>query len=212
MKALKLLIVILVTTLTVQAQTTALTVTLKKGLTMLDSAKTSEQYLQAAGYFQNIADAEKKQWLPYYYTAYSNLMAAINSKGANDLKDNLYDKAMLYTNKADIIVPQNSEVYVLKGYITFMKMSVEPQARAMQMIPEADTYLIKATSLDAENPRVYMVRGQSAYFTPEMFGGGKDVAKPLLATGVEKYNKQAAKDAAPSWGKARCATLLKQCN
>ena len=202
----------LVTAFTTQAQTANPTATLQKGIQLLDSAKTSEQYLQAAGYFQNIATANKKQWLPQYYSAYSNLMAAINSKATNDLKDDLYDKAMLYTSKADSLAPQNSEVYVLKGYITFMKMSVEPQARAMQMIPEADTYLIKATTLDPENPRAYMVRGQSAYFTPEMFGGGKDVAKPLLSTGVEKYNKQVAKDALPSWGRARCALLLQQCN
>lgn len=118
---------------------------------------------------------------------------------------------MSYTNRADALLPNNSEIYVLKGYIIFMKMSVEPQQRAMQMIPEADEYLAKAVKLNPENPRAYLIRGQNAFYTPQMFGGGSDVAKPMLITSTEKYTRQTVKGLEPAWGKARCAVLLKQC-
>ncbi len=197
---------------TVRAQTSAkLTAALKKGMPLLDSAKTTEQYTRAAKYFENVANAEQKEWLPQYYTAYSYILAGINSKGTEEAKDALYNKALTYIAKANALTPNNSEVYVLKGYATFMKMSVEPQARAMQMIPEADEYLVKATQLDSDNPRAYLVRGQNTFYTPQMFGGGKDLAKPLLTASAGKYAKATVKGLEPNWGKTRCAVLLKKC-
>jgi tetratricopeptide (TPR) repeat protein len=214
MKTLKLILVLLLINFAVQAQNPGkLTVSLKKGVTMLDSAKISEQYLAAAKYFEGLSSTEPKEWLPLYYSAYSNLVAGVTGKAANaEAKDAVYDKAMSYINKADALQPNNSEIYVLKGYITFMKMSVQPQARAMQMIPEAEGYLLKAKELNPENPRAYLLLGQNTFYTPQMFGGGKDLAKPLLTTAMQKFAKHTIKGAEPAWGQTRCAALLKQCN
>ena len=184
---------------------------LKKGIALTDSAKTAEQYSQAAFYFDKIAGTYSKEWLVQYYSAYSNLLAGIRGTGTEEAKDAQYDKVLSYVAKADALKPDNSEIYLLKGYATFMKMSVESQARAMQMIPEADEYLLKAIKLNPENPRAFLIRGQNMFYTPQMFGGGKDVAKPLLTTGTDKFAKEAAKGLEPAWGKARCAALLKQC-
>jgi tetratricopeptide (TPR) repeat protein len=174
MKTLKLFILVLLTAITVKAQSIdKYTTALQKGLTLLDSAATSEQYITAGNYFERIAGAEHKQWLAQYYSSYTNLLAAITSKASNEIKDQLYDKAMGFAEKAEALAPDNSEVYVLKGYITFMKMSVEPQARAMSMIPQADGYLNKAIALNPENPRAYLVRGQDTFYTPKCLAAAK---------------------------------------
>ena len=214
MKTLKLILLLLLVNFAVQAQSSSkLIASLKKGISMLDSAKTSDHYLTAAKYFEGVSITVPKEWLPLYYSAYSNLVAGVTGKAANaEAKDAIYDKAMSYINKADALQPNNSEIYVLKGYITFMKMSVQPQARAMQMIPEAEGYLLKAKELNPENPRAYLLLGQNTFYTPQMFGGGKDLAKPLLITAMQKFAKQTVKGAEPAWGEARCAALLKQCN
>jgi hypothetical protein len=124
----------------------------------------------------------------------------------------LYDKALGYAEKADALKPANSEILILKGYITFMKMSVMPQQRAMAMIPEANKLLGKASAIDPENPRAYLVRGQDTFYTPEAFGGGKANAKSLLVTAAEKFKNQKPTGFEPAWGARRCQYLLQQCN
>jgi tetratricopeptide (TPR) repeat protein len=183
---------------------------LSQGIARIDSAKTTEQTAQAAAYLTQLAGTDAQNWLAQYYAAYSTLLKGIRWAD-NEQKDDIYDQAMNYTLKADQLQPNNSEVYVLKSYITFMKMAVEPTARAMQMMPEAETYINKAIELNPENPRAYLIKGQNAFYTPGMFGGGKDVAKPILVTADTKFAKATINKGQPNWGRARCTTLLKQC-
>ncbi len=50
---------------------------MKKNLALFDSAKTTADYQTLANTFERIGDAEKTQWLPYYYAglvlAYSRM-------------------------------------------------------------------------------------------------------------------------------------------
>lgn len=213
MKTLKLCIALLIITFVAKAQPTdKFTAAMQKGMTLIDSASTSEQFTTAANFFERIADAEPKQWLPQYYAGFCNLHVAILGKQPNDTKDALYDKAMSYAEKADALKPANSEVLVLEGYITFMKMSVFSQQRAMSMIPKANALLDKASAIDPENPRAYLVKGQDTFYTPDAFGGGKVAAKGLLTTAADKYKNQKVSGFEPSWGARRCQGLLQQCN
>ena len=43
--------------------------TMKKNLSRFDSVKTSEEYQALAATFERIGDAEKTEWLPYYYSS-----------------------------------------------------------------------------------------------------------------------------------------------
>jgi tetratricopeptide (TPR) repeat protein len=213
MKTLKLTLLALLLGLTVSArETDRYTEAMKKGLDMLDSAKTPAQYLETANHFERIAAAEPKQWLPQYYAGFGNLIAAVIGTQSNDEKDALYDKALGYAEQASLLSPENIEIEVLKGYITFMKMAVDPPHRAMSMISKANGFLDKAISLNPKNPRAYFVRGQNTFYTPEAFGGGKVKAKVLLLMASENYSKETATGLEPVWGKSRCAILLKQCD
>jgi len=212
MKHLTLTIAILFITLTGFAQADKYTLAMQKGLTTIDSAKTTEDYTSAANYFERIATAESKQWLPIYYVAFNNLHAALVGNQNGETKDAIYDKALAAVDKADALAPNNSEIYALKAYIIFMKMSVSPQARAMTMIPQSAALAEKAIAFNAENPRAYLVKGQQLFYTPEAFGGGKLKAKPVLAIATEKFDSFKAEGLAPSWGKGRCQTLVKQAN
>lgn len=212
MKTLQTTIVLLLLTLSSFAQGDKFTIAMQKGLTQLDSAKTSADYTNAANYFERIATAEKQQWLAQYYTSFCNLHIALTGQQDEETKDALYDKAMEFADKADGLMPNNSEIYALKAYITFMKMAVAPQARAMSMIPKANALADKAIALDATNPRAYLMKGQNLFYTPEMFGGGKDKAQPILLTAKEKFATATVAGLLPKWGKGRCETLLKQIN
>lgn len=195
-----------------KAQEDKYTTAMKKGIMMMNSAKNTDDLLASANQFDRIAAVEGKQWLPLYYSAYSNLVAGIRSAD-NSQKDILFDKALEQAEKAGNLSADNSEIYTLKGYATFMKMTVDPQGRAMSLIPEVQAALEKAKALNPANPRPYFVAGQNAFYTPEAFGGGKQNAKPILETATEKYASfKPANELAPAWGAERCKMLLQQCN
>jgi hypothetical protein len=212
MKTLKLTVAVLLFAIGAQAQSGANYLNaMKKGLSDFQNDTSSAQTLKSANYFERIAAAEPKEWMPLYYASYANMIVAIDSKQPNAQKDALYDKAMDLAQKADQLSAKNSEIATLMGYITFMKMSVDPSGRAMTMIGEANRYLDLAMSLNPENPRPYFVKGQNTFYTPVAFGGGSANAKPLFVKALEKYAKENIAGIEPSWGKERCQALLSQC-
>jgi hypothetical protein len=183
---------------------------MQKGLSELEAAKTPDEYLASAGNFEGIAQTEVRNWLPLYYSAYSNLKAGLRSKD-NSLKDVYFDKALQKIHKADSLSANNSEIFSLKAYIQFMMMTVDPQSRRLFYEDYLDS-LEKAKALDPNNPRPYLIEGQSTFYTPEAFGGGKKMARPFLATAVEKFAKfKPETDLSPSWGAAQAQKLLGQC-
>ena len=182
-----------------------------KGLSSLSTAKTSEDYSATANTFERIAQVERKDWLPVYYSAYSNLTAGLLLKD-NVGKDMYWDKALQQVQRADSLSANNSEIYTLKGYIQFMKMTVDPQSR-MSFFAASSESLAKAKKLNPDNPRPYLVQGQDTFYTPSAFGGGKGPAKPFLEIAVEKFGKfKAETELSPNWGAKQAEKLLGECD
>ncbi len=205
-----LIIIFLLTGLRSFAQNEKYESAIQKGLQTMQTAKSPDDFLSAANYFERIARVESKQWLPIYYASYCNLVAGLISKD-KELQDQYWDHALLQIAHADSLSENNSEIYTVKGYIEFMKMSVDPRAR-MSFMQKASMSLEKAIALNPENPRPYLVQGQNTFYTPAAFGGGKAAAKPLLEKAVAKFsNFKPESMIAPGWGKERAQTLLEQC-
>jgi hypothetical protein len=135
---------------------------LTKGLDMIKAAKGSEDFLKSANYFERIAQVETKAWMPQYYAAYSNLIAGVEDPD-NKLKDQLWDKGLLEIEQADRLSPENSEIYALKGYLEYMKLSIDPQSRLTYMGQSAAS-LAQAKRLNPENPRIYLISGQNTFW------------------------------------------------
>jgi hypothetical protein len=184
---------------------------LSKGLEMINASKSSEDLLKSANYFERIAQVETKAWLPQYYAAYANLLAGIETAD-KDIKDQLFDKGLQEVDQANGLSPENSEIYALKGYVEYMKLSIDPQSR-LKYIAASATSLEHAKKINPENPRVYLISGQNKFYTPEAFGGGKMTAKPILDTAAAKFVIfKATSPLMPNWGLERVKVLLSQCN
>jgi tetratricopeptide (TPR) repeat protein len=185
---------------------------MEKGKSMIDTAHHVSSLQEVANIFQRIAGAEKKEWLPPYYLSYAYTMIGFFEKD-KDKKDGYYDKATAYIETADSLSPENSEIYTLKGMLLQMQLQVNPMMRGQKYGTLAATNLEKAIKLNPENPRPYYIRGQSLFYTPPMFGGGKDKAKPYLQTAVEKYTTFKPENSImPTWGVERAKMLLEECN
>ncbi|RYZ00627.1 MAG: hypothetical protein EOO11_00945 [Chitinophagaceae bacterium] len=166
--------------------------------------------------FERIADAEKTQWLPYYYAALAKIntgyfMSNGKTGGMAATFDPIADKAEALINKADALSTDNSEVYVVKKMIASLRMMADPMSRYMTYGKAAGEALETAKKLNPENPRVYYLAGQDKFFTPEQYGGSKTEAKSLFELALQKFDSFRPADAlAPHWGRGNTEYFLQQ--
>ena len=179
---------------------------MQENISTLDAIQTAQGWTEVGNNFQRIADAEKTQWLPYYYVALSNVMAGYMQGAGNStpnpaVTDPLADKAEEALNKAQALTKENSEIFIVKKMIATLRMSADPQNRWQTYGPQAAEALQRAKTLNPDNPRVYMLEGQDKFFTPEQFGGSKSEAKNLFDQSVKKFESFKAESAIhPQWG------------
>lgn len=182
----------------------------------VDTTTTADGWQQLANGFERIADAEKTQWLPYYYAALSNIMQGYmlsngQSGGFAAKTDPLADKAETLINQAEALNKDNSDIWCVKKMIATLRMSADPMSRWQTYGQAAAEALAKAKSLDAENPRVYLLEGQDKFFTPEQFGGSKSEAKTLFETALKKFGAQKPRSSIdPQWGSHTANYFLSQ--
>src|SRR5688572_20312721 len=84
---------------------------MKQQVGMLDSSSTysANGMQQLANTFERIAEAEKTQWLPYYYAAYCRVNEAYMAKDKSKV-DGVADKALLNIEKAQALKGKDSEI------------------------------------------------------------------------------------------------------
>ena len=108
---------------------------MKANIALMDSMMVKGNDAELANNFERIGDAEKTQWLPYYYAAYCTVMQAYTEKD-NSKKDAIADKAQQLIDKAEAILgKENSETDVIKSMIATAHMMVDPQSRYMTYGP-----------------------------------------------------------------------------
>lgn len=185
-----------------------------KALTSIDRANPDPKTIQdIANRFERIAAAEPKEWLPKYYAAYSNVILGFVGSSLNE-KDGYLDKANALLKDAEALVGKpNDELEILKAYQSQIHLAADPMNRWETDGEKFATYLASAKSINAENPRIYYLEGSSLFFTPEEYGGGKKVAKPILEKAKEKFTAFKPETAIhPDWGKMETEWMLSQTN
>lgn len=172
----------------------------------LHQAKTSDDYTVLANDFARIANKETDAWLPPYYAALAYLSKGRTMMGdpakLSEL-DGLADAADDYIAKADVLFPNNAEVYILKKMTHSLRMMVNPMERYQTEMPKAEKALAMAQSLSPDNPRITLLKAEDTYFTPEQFGGSKEKGMELFKKALEQFNIFKLKSSLhPNWGKA----------
>jgi hypothetical protein len=186
---------------------------MEKLITTLDTTRSVDGYTELGNSFLRIAEAEKTQWLPYYYAALANVNAANNLfvTGQNDKIDPIVDKAAPLIAKAEELEKNNSEIFILKKMYNTSKMMADPMSRYMELSPLAAEALATAKKLNPENPRVPLLEGQDLFFTPEQFGGDKQEAKKKFEEALKKFEAfKPADNLAPHWGKEQATYFISQ--
>jgi hypothetical protein len=183
-----------------------------EGIAILNKAKTTDNYLEAAFYFQNQVRDYPNHWLIYYYAGLAYIQASQKALVSN-YKDELIDKAQPLIDKASALKPGEAEIQVLQAFLYQSRLQVNPQNRALIYSKKAEGCLKKAIADDPGNPRAYMLLGYNTYYTPAMLGGGPKNA-------IQFFQKAKAKFLAripvmpfyPSWGEKENQLMIKACS
>lgn len=183
---------------------------MEKNIFLINSAKSLADFQIVTNNFERIASAEKSKWLPYYYAAYCFAISSFIDTTLSK-KDTYLDQADENVNIADSLKQDNSEIYTLKGLISQMRLMVNPMTRWQKYGPLASNFLKKAKELDPTNPRPDYLIGQNLLYTPVQFGGGKEVALPVLEEALKKYEAFKPENSiSPDWGKKIVKNILEQ--
>lgn len=184
---------------------------MEKTIVMMDSSRNAAALLSAANSFERIGNAESKEWLPPYYAAFCYAMMTFYEND-NDKKDSYLDVAQKFIDKSDSLQPNNSEIYTMKGFIYAMRIGINPMIRGQKFGPLSGQMYEKAEQLNPNNPRPYYLQGQGILYTPEMWGGGKEKACPVIEQAIEKFKTfKPESTIAPHWGKERTEKLWESC-
>ncbi|SDF20913.1 hypothetical protein SAMN04487996_109208 [Dyadobacter soli] len=183
-------------------------------LLAIDRSKPDPKALvEIANRFERIAAAEPKEWLPKYYAAYANVLLGFVAPTLTE-KDQYLDKANALLKDAEGVAGKpNDEIEVLKAYQSQIHLAADPMNRWQTDGEKFQGFLQAAKSINAENPRIYYLEASSAFFTPEEYGGGKKVAKPMLEKAQQKFTAFKPESGIhPDWGKMETEWMLSQTN
>ncbi len=191
------------------AQNAKYIATMEHNIAILDTTRDAAILQNEANTFERIGNAEKAEWLPAYYAAYCYVNMTYSPKA--DV-DTWCDKAETFLKKADSLSPNNSEIVTLQAQIASARISVSPMTRGQKYGTMAGELREKAKKLDATNPRPVYLEGTAFFYTPPMFGGGKDKAKVSFDKAKAMFETfKPVSTIAPHWGKNSTEYFLKQC-
>ena len=191
--------------------------TMESKLISVDTTLSVVGLTELSNSFLRIGDAEKTQWLPYYYAALASVksgyMQSMGGQVPNPTAvDQAADKADDLIKKAEGLSANNSEIYCIKKMIATLKLMADPTTRWQTYGPIEKKELSKAKELNPNNPRVALLEGQDKFYTPEQYGGSKAEAKVIFEDAMKKYETfKPESSIAPQWGLTMVKYLYAQC-
>jgi hypothetical protein len=195
--------------LNVSAQSEKYVSAMSGTLAQLKDAKDAATMEELVAKLDRIGDAEKTEWLPFYYAALTKARMSFQKMGD---ADKLADEAALLLAKAEMINPKNSEVLCVKSMIASAKLVVDPQSRWQEYGAASKKSLDQAKKADSTNPRPYVLQAMGLKGMPEQFGGGCANAKPVAEKAIVLFATfKPASEISPKWGKELVDDIITSC-
>ncbi|WP_266366098.1 hypothetical protein [Tellurirhabdus rosea] len=182
---------------------------MEKAVAQFDTARSAAAIQTSMNQFERIANAEKNQWLPYYYAG----MCAMRMANRDDKTkiDFWAEKSDVFAAKADSVGGDKSEVLVLKSLNALARINVDFMSRGPQYVGQAMQLLQDARKANADNPRVPLILGQVKLSSPEGFGGDKAGGCQLIGQSLALFEKAPQGGTLPHWGKEDALRVQKKC-
>jgi len=212
MKTLLTILLICVTTLSFSQDKENYNKIMTSTIAKLDTVQSISACLKLSNKFERIASAEKTEWLPYYYAAYSKVIGSL-AQTDKSMQTQWLKEVDALLRKSEALSPDNSENYVIRSLWYTCMIQNEGFSSIQKYESLSNKALEKAELLNEDNPRVYYTRGLSLFYTHPQYGGDrKSEALPEFEKGIGKFNNfQPESDIHPTWGKEQCARMINAC-
>ena len=182
-----------------------------KGLRMIESAKTFQEYEAAGNYFDVLTYRKNDEWLAPLYSALSFILACFRESDTK-LKDALCDRAQVYIDTSRMRHPDISELASMQAFLYQARIDVSPMERGLEYSLKADSEIKKAEAANPGDPRAYFLYAMNVYYTPKIFGGGPEKALPLFEKAGAKFDEFVPKMSfMPHWGKQQNLDMIAKC-
>ncbi len=147
------------------------------------------ELLQARAHFERLIGSKSHPELVYYYLAMADLRLGIFyiSQKKNEQALQFINEGITYSEKSIALAPEFADAHSLRSSLLGNKIGLKPLL-GMMLGPKSNIAMRKAMEYEPANPRNYLIAGQSAYYTPRMFGGGKDKAKLYFERAIALYD------------------------
>lgn len=96
--------------------------------------------------------------------------------------------------------PRNAEAHAMLASALGGMIGLD-RRMAMELGPRSGQEMQKALALESNNPRVLLLAGISALHKPAEYGGGADVAEPLLRRAAQIFEQEPADRPWRNWGR-----------
>jgi tetratricopeptide (TPR) repeat protein len=177
----------------------------------LDKVEQYTEYKSLADQFSRLREKNPDNWLTSYYHAFCLLQYALRTPQIEEV-DQYCDRALESLDAIDPGQANTAEVLCLRAMEQSVRIRVDVMLRGLEYSMNSETFLEKALQLDPDNPRAFLLRGQNTFNRPEMFGGGKNAAKPFFEKSVAYFQQEKKNLPEPSWGQQSAVSMLSACN
>ncbi len=164
---------------------------------------------KAIAIFDRVAQAEKTNWLPYYYSAQVGITGSFGEKDKTKVEQ-ILSKASISIDSAMATSKDNSEVYTLKGLLLTAYVASDPMVNGAKLSGKTIMMYEKAMVLDSTNPRPYYLKAQFGMGAARFFKQDMQPFCEEISNSIEKFNNFTLKGKYyPDWGKKQAMAILK---
>jgi tetratricopeptide (TPR) repeat protein len=161
-----------------------------------------QRMLGARAFFERLLSDPTYPWLVHYYIGFVDMRIFhyYFSQEKKDEAKEFADDGIAHLEKAVELKNDFAEAYALLSAMYGNKIALNPML-GMTLGQKSGSMIQRAFEIDPENPRVSFIAGQSAYYTPKMFGGGKEKALQYIQKAVSFFQTfQPERSIDPDWG------------
>jgi tetratricopeptide (TPR) repeat protein len=159
-----------------------------------------DRIIRARGLVDRVLAAHPNDPWALHYAGFGLYREATIRRGRDTVDVNpFYERALDFLDRSEKVKPI-AETAALRASALGQLIGTNP-LKGMINGPRSQSAMDQAIKLAPNNPRVWLVRGISAIYTPEMFGGGLEKAEEYLKKALTNFERDTPASPAPTWGK-----------
>ncbi len=167
---------------------------------------------EAINLFERIAQAEKENWLPFYYAAQVHVITTFGTKDAEEIESRL-KKAQDFLNEAKTFSKNNAEILIMEAMLNTSYVVYNPSVYGMTHSAKVEELYQKAKVLEPENPRASLYHAEWKMGGAKFWGKDPKAFCPEIEKAILYFENEKSNDIPfyPKWGMDQVKRIQQNC-